>query len=196
MKPLLVGVAFSLVVASCASGGDTADTDAMADAIADGVWEQSQADIAAGEELFEFDRSDADCIGAAVVDALGFDTLQEAGLTAEALSEEGSIPDLGDMGLDAAQGAEVFDAMDGCIDFANTMAEVGAADMDISVASAECLFDGFLAEESFRDMMVAGMMGEEDTAVDPLADPAFAGTTFALMSECLSDEELARLLEG
>lgn len=194
MKRLVVGVAFGLLVVSC--GGGTSAEDELAQAIADQMWEESQADPELEDFPFEFERADADCLGHAFVDGIGYETLNDAGITADALQQEGSLEPFDDFELDAESGEVVFEAMEQCFDFAGAMAEAVATEMGIEEASAKCLFDGLLAEEAFRQMMVAGIVGDPESLEDPFADPdpAFIGIIFELMTTCLTDEELAELV--
>ncbi len=193
MKPVLVGVVLGLIAASCGGGGDEADE--LAEAFADQIMEQVQADE--DDAPLPIERSEADCLGRAVVNTIGYDAFADAGITAETVRAGDETNPFEELDLDPEKGDALFAAMEGCVDFAAALAESQAADMDISVSSAECVIAGFLEIDAFRDAITAGIVGSEDS-VDPFQDPSseLVGAMFDLLNDCLTDEELARMLEG
>jgi hypothetical protein len=182
-----------LLVSACGGNGDA---DELADAIGQGIWEQSQADMDQGDMPFEFTESDADCFGEVFVDTVGYDTLVEAGVTVESL-QDGSfdIEESSDLISEPETAEAILDGMDECIDLASSMAEIFSAEMGISEDSSLCLMEGLMSEDAFRASIVESMVGSGSG--DPFEDdPEAVGAMFGLMGDCLSDEELAAVLGG
>ncbi len=190
MKTLIAVIGLSLIVAAC--GGSNAEADELAEAIGEKIWEESQGD----EDVpFEFERADADCMGHAFVDAIGYDTLTEAGVTAEAVRSGAVTDPFQDTDIPDESAGDVYDGISDCIDLAGALAEAMAPEMGVSLESAECFIEGLIELEAFRTSMVAAMLGDDDSP-DPFdnPDPTFVGVVFDLMNDCLTDEELARVI--
>jgi len=194
----VLSIAFALVIAAC-SGGNS-DADELADAIGEGLWAEAQADIAASTLPFELTEADADCLGEVLVDAIGFQTLVDAGVTVENLEDpDFQIDDEANSFLEDPETAEaIVGGMTDCVDFGEVMSEMFSSEMGVSQESAECLIDGLLEQEAvssaFSQAIVGGILGDE--TVDPFqdGDPEMLGAMFDLMGRCLTDEEIANLM--
>lgn len=189
----LVGLlAVGLLVSGC---GGNSDADELANAIGERIWVEVQPDVAQGNLPFEFTESDANCLGGAVVDSIGYETLTEAGVTAESV-REGGIEDPASEFLSDPQAANAFvDGMTQCVDIVGPMSEQLAAEMAVSEESARCIGEGLMDQPAFRDAIVAAIVGGGSS--DPFGDdPDAVGAMFDLMSECLTDEELTSILGG
>ena len=196
-RGLILSLTVALMVAACSGGGDA---DELADAIGEGLWAEAQADIEASTLPFEFTEADADCLGEVMVDAIGFQTLVDAGVTVENLKDpDFQIDDEANTFLEDPETAEaIADGMTRCVDFGEAMSEMFSSEMGVSPQSAECLIDGLMEQEAFSSALnqaiVGGILGDE--TVDPFqdGDPEMLGAMFDLMNECLTDEEISNLM--
>jgi hypothetical protein len=194
VRQRLVGLlAVGLLVAGCGGSGDA---DELVDALSDTLWEEAQPDVEQGTLPFEFTEADADCLAQVTVDAIGYDTLTEAGVTAEAVRAGGLEGEATDFLRDNPDAANAFvDGMNQCIDIVTAIADEFAAEMGVSEESARCIGDGFMNQDAFRDSMIESLVG--DAVNDPLGDdPDAIGALYELMNDCLTDEELAAMMGG
>lgn len=197
LRRCAAALALLLAVSACGGGDDAGGGDgeaALVEALGAEIWTQMQSDEELPEEL---DKEAATCVAQVIVDVVGYDELEEAGVTVEAL-ESGGLDDVPNQfdELSVEQAGELADGTLGCVDFESVVARQFAADDTISEGSARCLADGMLQSEGFRDLIVQGIVGGEDAFAAATQDSALAGMVFQLMADCLTPEELSSLMGG
>ena len=191
----------AIAMASCSSQSDSgsemsaaATEEAMAelgDAFGAQLWESRPERTAP----FDFTEDNMKCIGrvfmGTLVDEVGYDSVSDAGITAEAL-EQGSAK-MGDL-IDSDEfDLLVLDASIECTDFMEAVVTELAQRAGWSELSVTCVFDGLLAEEETRQVVAWGIVtvGDLESAFVERLDPAVLGDLFFA---CMTDEELTELL--
>ena len=196
VRRFAIGAAVALIVSACGGGdsGGSSEEQALINAMGDALWADMQDD---GDLPEEINEESADCVAETVVETVGYEQLQDAGITAEAL-ESTSLEDLPDPteDLSDARAAELADGTLDCINFEELIAQQFAADGSVSEESARCVASGLLDEGGFREAMVEGMIGG-DAAFDAAAeDSTIAAAMFQTMADCLNPDELSALMGG
>lgn len=180
----IVALVAVLAVVAAACGGDDSDAglssgdQALADAITEGFLEGAGPDA-------PFGRQDAQCFGDRLVADMGASRLIGLGLSVEAV-EEGTSPsdvDLSDADIDT-----MASIMTECIDFKALFVDE-FKNQGISDESASCIADGL--DSDFVKIMATSALRDEST--DPFQDDELGETIFALITQCVSFEELQQL---
>jgi hypothetical protein len=109
------------------------------------------------EEAAPMTEDDAECIVTSMVDEIGVDDLEEAGITPESFGEDEEFPS----GLSEEQAGEAVDAIDGCIDLRDLFLEAMAEDESVPEEAQECLAEQF-DDEVVRRIMVLTLSEGED----------------------------------
>jgi hypothetical protein len=167
-----------LGAAACSGGGDSEETveppdtterDETVEPQPSAGGEPDREDYAAalGAGTVGLAEADRMCFGLAIVDAVGFEQLQDAG--AFAVMEADADASLADMGisLDEAQTATLLDGLHQCGDLRAMFKDVLAAGGTMPADAATCVVDG-LDDALFDRLLVVSIAGGED-ALD--ADP-------------------------
>jgi hypothetical protein len=170
-----------LVALGC--GGGDVSLDSGEQALADAIADQLTDDDA------DMDVAEARCFAEGAVDSVGLDQLVEVGLS-EAAVRAGTSPD--DVDLPEGVVDDFVDVFMDCIDFAELMVDEITADSEISADSAKCVADAFAEDldDFLRQAARSGVTGED---FDPSEDANFIATAFAVMTECLTPEELQQI---
>jgi len=180
----IVALAAVLVMVAVACGGDdsgadlSSDDQALADAIAEGFLEGSGSDA-------PFGAQDAQCFGDRIVSEMGASRLVSLGLSAADIGE-GASPS--DVDLSDADVVTMASVMTECIDFKAAFVDE-FKNQGISDDSATCLADG-LDDDFVMTMAIAAL---RDDAADPFEDAELGEAMFALITQCMSFEELQQL---
>lgn len=133
MKRRLALLAASLLVLAACGGDEGASRDDYVDAATDAL-----AD-AGDDENVTFDDDDAECLAEAVVDAIGVDELNDAGISADDFVEVDALEEL-DVDIDDDVVDAMTDAVQDCeINFANSLAEEITGQFGEGVLSDEAL---------------------------------------------------------
>lgn len=153
MKKLIALLAAMLLALTACGGGDDSEAkDNIAEALLDGA-----------EEGSPFDDEAAECFADNVVDEVGVDKLQEYGVLTDELEVEEDIQETEMSEGDAEKAADAF------VDCVDVDEFIGAAlgGEDVPEAVADCLEEN-LSEDTFRDVMKAGFMGDEGAAQEAM----------------------------
>jgi hypothetical protein len=170
-------VSVTLVVcftAAACGGGDNGNKGAYVDAIAKTM---------EGDKDFPLEDKDARCLAGRMVDAIGVDTIEEAGVTPEEIeADDGSFDKVG-ANLSEEQASKLTDAIfdGGCVNmgelFASSMAAGG---LNLTDEQAKCLGDEIVKNDDFKQAFADTIVSGTD---DP--DAADIGTAlFEIMGEC------------
>lgn len=149
--------------------GDQVETpsDPKAQEYADAIAATVQADEAA-----PFDDEQAQCLGAGMVDIIGVDALEEAGIEPADIEadQEGDSFDAIAQDLSEEQAGEIVDLIfDGdCFSFGEMIAAQMATDgPELSTEQATCVGDEFAKNEAFKQAFANMLLtGEEDPELD------------------------------
>ena len=129
------------------------------------------------EEAEPLSEDDARCMVTSMVQAVGVDTLEDAGLTAESFGDDSStLPE----GLTKDQAEDVVDGIDGCIDMSELFLQGMTEDSSLSDDDKKCLADAF-DSKTIRDLMVTMLSQGEEGLED---DPAIMSKVFEVFSKC------------
>lgn len=183
-------IATTMLAAACGDSGGTDttrsdDTPAtglssveqeLSNAIRDSILEDPDPDSPFGE-------AEASCIGEQAVSEFGVEGLLELGVTVDNANPADVFEGATDEQIDT-----VIDVTLRCVDF--TTAFVEAAAGDVSSESAQCLGDGLEETGLFKPLIRAEFRGEE---FDFTSDPDVTSALFALITECLSADEILDL---
>jgi hypothetical protein len=158
-----------LAAAACGGGDDEASKDDYVDALS-GV-----------EEGDPFTEDEARCVTAAMVDAVGVDTLNENDVLEKA--EEDPDGALSDFGVEVTdeQRAEMGPAMGECMDVKAAMLDELASDPTVGEELAECLGNE-IPDETWEQLLVSGLaLGDQAGVGDEqlMADMQAAGEACA-----------------
>lgn len=194
MRRLIPCVLLMMILSAC-GGGSEAE---LADAIGDAIWQEAQPEDGSPPEVLT--EGNAGCIGEAFVSAVGFETFEAQGITADAVTgRSGSLADLvedKDLGVgDPEVSTALYDGVQECIDLQGVLAPAMSSELEIASESADCFIGGLLDEEAFRPALVESLIGGSlDVLRNP--DPATMGTLLGLLNSCLTQEEMAKVISG
>ena len=138
--------------------GASSSEEASSDEASSEISAEAEAYVAALEADFDpsmqASEDEIRCISEGVVDVIGVDNLQEAGVTPEQLAREG--PGSVELGEDEA--GAIADAFIGCLDdpMATFAASMGAGDAD-----ATACFEENLTEDQVRALLTAGFVSTQ-----------------------------------
>jgi hypothetical protein len=124
--------------------------------------EPTREDYAAalGEGTVGLSNADSMCFGLAIVDAVGFERLQQANaFDLMAADSDASLADMG-ITLDEAQTAALLDGLHQCGDMRAMFKNVLAADGTMLPEAANCVIDG-LDDALFDRLLVVSIAGGE-----------------------------------
>jgi hypothetical protein len=124
--------------------------------------EPTREDYAAalGEGTVGLSNADSMCFGLAIVDAVGFERLQQANaFDLMAADSDASLADMG-ITLDEAQTAALLDGLHQCGDMRAMFKNVLAADGTMLPEAANCVIDG-LDDTLFDRLLVVSIAGGE-----------------------------------
>jgi hypothetical protein len=171
----------ALVLAGC--GGDDDDdaspTSTGSDAVGEDEYLDALTDSFTGSESFAASEAEARCAAERVVDEIGADRMQEAGLTVERLESEEE--DEGATDLTEAESEIVADALFECLDVAAAFAEGFAPEAGASEAEVACVSERAADLASLRTF-VARIIRIGGTAV---MDEGEAGDFATVLLDCI-----------
>ncbi|MDZ7734211.1 MAG: hypothetical protein U5R31_15070 [Acidimicrobiia bacterium] len=98
------------------------------------------------------------------------------------------VADLDDLELNEEDATAMWDGLSGCVDLTAIFVEGMTSDGEVSDESAECMAEGMLESDEFRDFIVADLMGEE-----PDDSTFMTSGIMTLLADCLTDEELQNI---
>jgi hypothetical protein len=131
--------------------------------------EPTREDYAAalGEGTVGLSNADSMCFGLAIVDAVGFERLQQANaFDLMAADSDASLADMG-ITLDEAQTAALLDGLHQCGDMRAMFKNVLAADGTMLPEAANCVIDGLDDALFDRVLVVSIAGGEQALNADP-----------------------------
>ena len=164
-------LATTLGTAACSGGddpengaepADTTERDETAEPEPGAGDEPTREDYAAvfGEGTVGLSNADSMCFGLAIVDAVGFERLQDANaFDMMAADPDASLADMG-ITLDEAQSATLLDGLHQCGDLRTMFKNVLAADGTMPPEAANCVIDG-LDDALFDRLLVVSISGGE-----------------------------------
>ena len=161
------------------SGGGSLARDAYVEAVADAMREVEDTD-------FPIDDDQADCLAPRWVDAIGYETLLDAGVTPEVLggSEDGDTTAEFEDVVDRPRAERLVDAFGDCgIDLESFFYDGLASDGSTTPEQVDCIRDR-LPDGFIRELLITSMDGGED-ALD--ADPDLSGQLTGAFMACLDE---------
>ena len=161
------------------TGSDTSEADTTEPETSDAEPTKEEVAAALGQGATGVSDEDAMCLGLAIVDAVGFERLVNAG--AFDASTDVNLSDLG-ITLDDAQTATLLDGLHQCGDLRAMFKSALSADGTMSPEAASCVVDG-LDDASFDRLLVLSISGGE-AALD--ADPDLTGAMQDAVLTCLA----------
>jgi hypothetical protein len=142
-----------VVLAACGGGGGgrSAEEREFIDAVIE--------DFSSGES-FPLDRRQAECFGTAFVDAIGYERLEDAGVSAAEFVDADTVEDLG---IEPPEGLndDVADALDDC-DTKPALADSLLEEIPLAGEERRCLRDGIVDDPAFADILARVFVGTED----------------------------------
>jgi len=120
---------------------------------------------------------DRDCVGGALVDAIGVDQLAEA-ISPEEITEAGTFdPVAAGLQVDEEVATAFYDGFSECVDVRQLFLDGLAAEQGLGPEAVECV-DGVITDDQLRTLVVASMLGgdaavaAESTAQEYMVDLA------------------------
>jgi hypothetical protein len=104
-----------------------------------------------------FTESQSRCIAAKVVDIIGVEEMEKAGVTPENIDEGDSLT--GKYTPTDAEAEDLVDAVLGCVDFGVIFAEQAATDISLPGDKLHCIGDAMAELKEFRTYMKQAIMG-------------------------------------
>lgn len=174
MRRSLAIITLTGLLAACGGGGDS-NKDAYVEAIAASV----QQDDA------PFTEEQATCIASGMVDAIGVDTIEEAGVTPDDIANDDDDSQFEKVTKDISeeQASDIVDVIFGgeCFSFGEVLvSQMGDDGPDLSDDQIECIGDQFAQNEAFKQAFVDSLITGED---NPDVDAAL-GDIFSIFGEC------------
>jgi hypothetical protein len=169
MRRILTCVAVvALVLTACGDDDGGGGDDAAAQPYVDAVSRSLK-----GDEEFPVPDDTADCIGAAVVDAVGVERLEEAGITPRDFEEAEDFDDLGieltDDDVDRL-GSSLADC-----DLADAITQGFATELPgLTDSDLECISEG-IDDDALGDAMAQGILGGDDVEPEDVVGPVLDG---------------------
>jgi hypothetical protein len=122
----------------------------------------------------------AECVAPKWIDTIGVERLEEAGLEPADISSDGAS-DVGELGLDEAEGNELYAAFGACdVEMMDLFIDSLAAEQDLSDEDRDCLAENF-DEDFLQRVMVAALTQGDDALED---DEELTSELFAVFAEC------------
>lgn len=162
-----------------AAGGATGSEQAYIEAVADAMREVE-------DPTFPIDDEQADCLAPRWVDAIGYQTLLDAGVTPEVLggSEDGDTSAEFEDVVDRARAEKLVDAFGDCdLDLEQFFYEGLQSDGSMTADQGACLRDR-LPEGYIRELMITSMDGGDDALDD---DPDLEDQLTEAFMACLAE---------
>jgi hypothetical protein len=157
-----------VALALTACGDDDGGSDADAQPYVDAVTRSLQ-----GDEEFPVSDDTAACIGEAVVDAVGADRLEEAGVTPKEFEDAEDFDDLG-IELTDDDIDRLGSGLAGC-DLADAITQGFASELPgLTDGDLECISDG-IDDDALGDAMAQGLLGGDDVNPEDIVGPVFDG---------------------
>lgn len=175
-----VAVSAGVLLAACSSGGGSGpkvseEGKPYAQAIAKTFTKKESPDD------IVLDDGQAECVSNHIVDIVGVDTYEEAGITPADLEDTDGF--VGDVDVTEKQANDVYDSFKKCkVDLHAVFLESMAQDDEASDEAKQCL-EGAMTEDVIRGLMVSGMTGDEDSAEANKAMGAIMGCMFMGMGD-------------
>jgi hypothetical protein len=171
-----------LLVTGCSDddGGDGASAEVSAEAqpYVDAM-KVSMANSQDESDPFNLSEGQIDCMAPRMINAVGVDRLEEAGVTPEDIENDTDSMDFSDLDLSEDDGNAIYDAFGACdINLRDVMMESFASE-DVPAEAQECI-EGVLTDDNLRTFIVSMMVNGEDGME---SDPAMEGFMSELM-EC------------
>jgi hypothetical protein len=149
-------------LAGCGGGSEAgSEEDAYAAAISDSLMESSADDEVQPTE------AEAECIGQGVVNVVGVETFQEAGVTPDTIRDDDAELDelLGDPSQEQADG--LVDVIFECVDLgamltAGLQASATEDGVEIAPEKLECIGDNFERSERLRELFATALLEGND----------------------------------
>jgi hypothetical protein len=153
----------ALLVSGCGdSDGAQTNEDAVS-VITDALLEEGEDD----PNALQLTDAEAECVAGEVIDRIDRERLEELGLDAEA----GAGPDLYEPPLEPAEGDEVFEAIETCIDLTAKLKAAFAADGSLTDEQAACIAGAYVGSGVLRDALLSA---ETDDALEDRIDGVLA----------------------
>jgi hypothetical protein len=124
-----------------------------------------------------FDREAADCFARGAVDEIGAARLQELGAGDPGITNADIFSQMSESEM-----GTLADVALGCLDMHALFVQQFVA-VGLTQEVAGCIADGVSGAPFIRDLVVAGMMGEE---VDPMSDPEAVTLITDLVTQCMA----------
>lgn len=176
LRPLTVAAAATLpfLLVACGDDGDGG-------AAGDNPYVEAIADAMRADEDFPLESDDADCLASEIVDAVGVDTFEDAGIEPDDITDpDFEFEDAG-LELDEDTAEAMVDAFGNCdISFVDLMVDQMAAEGDVDDDLRDCIADN-LDEDLFGDLMVQGLLGNEESVEN---SEEFVSAIFGLLAAC------------
>ena len=180
----------ALALAGCGGGGN--DGASVREEYASALAASFQRSVGADVEVT---GEDARCVGDRVVDIVGVERFQSAGVTPQEIRAGDSLEDvLPDPTPE--QAAEFVDAMFACLDMAGLIAaqlqtDAEAAGVEIENAEDKCVGDNFARNERVRTALAESLL----TGDEPDLESLDSGTDLIVdvLGDCLSLEDLLKI---
>lgn len=170
-----------LLVTGCSDddGGDGASAEVSAEAqpYVDAM-KTSMANSQDEDDPFNLSEGQIDCMAPRMINAMGVDRLEEAGVTPEDIAaDEDNGMDFSDLNLTEEDGNKMYDAFGACdINLREVMMESFSGE-GMPDEAAECI-EGVLTDDNLRTFIVSLMVNGEDGME---SDPAMEGFMNELM---------------
>jgi hypothetical protein len=181
------GIVVLATVAGC-GGGSSGDEEAYAAALAGSVRDSMGEDLPVSE-------GEAQCVGEGVVNVLGVEPFQEAGITPEDIRENPDR-DLDELITDPTpEQAEGFvDVIFECVDMGALFAagfQASAAEDDVRIPQekVECIGENFERNDRLRELFAASLL----EGTDPDFDEGGAELLGEILGDCLSVADLLEI---
>jgi hypothetical protein len=190
MRRVMVIAIVGMLAACGSSGGGGSSSSGegkdYADAIAAKLRSGSSADV--------FTAKQADCVANGMVDVIGVDTLNSAGLTPSKISGSGDTFDAVGKKLSESEANDLVEVIAGgkCFDFTDLVIKAARSSSTgsdpfskLGETKTRCLFDKLLSGSAFKKAMVDSILGRESSGSDAFSK-AFGNqsSTFKIFSDC------------
>ncbi len=167
-----------LLVTGCGDDGDDGASEEVSAEAEPFVEAMKESMRGAEDDELQLSDEQIDCLAPRVINAIGMDRIEAAGVTPEELGSDSDI-DFSDMEITKDVGNAIYDSFGACdVSLRNVMLESFAADGEMSAEMTACVED-VLTDDNLRTMMVSMMVSGEDAM---FSDPELEGVLGDLMA--------------
>jgi hypothetical protein len=168
-----------LMISGCSDDDDDGASEEVSAEAAPYVEAMKENLTSSSDDTFQLTDDQVDCLAPRMVNVVGVDRFEEAGVTPESIRADDNSMDLSDLGLSESDGGKIYDSFGACdVDLRSVFMD-GFASEGMPEEAQSCVEDA-LTDDRLRTFVVSLLVNGEDAME---TDPDLGDLMGALM-EC------------